>query len=71
MGVLDHGFIAIFDTQSQTLQNIHVISQKQYHYLTIYKCWELSGFTEKRLEWCFCDLDEKLSLKEVYEAAGS
>ena len=71
MGVRDRDFIAIFNTESQTLQDIHFISQKQYDYLAIYKHWELSGFTEKALEWSFCDLDEKLSLKEVYEAAGS
>ena len=71
MGVRDRDFIAIFNTESQTLQDIHFISQKQYDYLAIYKHWELSGFTEKALEWSFCDLDEKSSLKEVYEAAGS
>lgn len=74
MGVLDHGFIAIFDTESQTLQNIHVISQKQYHYLESYKDWELSGFTEKSLEWGmlhYLDHIDKSSIKDVYEAAGS
>ena len=71
MGVRDRDFIAIFNTESQALQDIHFISQKQYDYLAIYKHWELSGFTEKALEWSFCDRDEKLSLKEVYEAAGS
>ena len=71
MGVRDRDFIAIFNTESQTLQDIHFISQKQYDYLAIYKHWELSGFTEKALEWSFCYINEKLSLKEVYEAAGS
>lgn len=53
MGVRDRDFIAIFNTESQTLQDIHFISQKQYDYLAIYKHWELSGFTEKNSRMVF------------------
>lgn len=71
-GVFDYGFVAIFDKESQTIQNIRAIEEGKYNYLHEYKHWEASGFTERQLQWCSFNRNkniEKTSIKEVYEGA--
>ncbi len=70
-GVFDYGFVATFDFERKTIQNIHPISEKRYHYLQNYKYWEIQGFAEKTLEWSSLKSlkqIKKTSIKEVYKA---
>lgn len=73
-GIFDHGFVAILDEKSQTIQNMKVIEERRYDKLHDYKAWEASGFTEKQFQelWPFkrTKLIRKTSIKKVYEAAG-
>ncbi|MDD6085830.1 MAG: hypothetical protein PUB76_07655 [Oscillospiraceae bacterium] len=68
--MFDHGFVAIFNTENQRLENIHYIERKQYEYLSNYKQWEMSGFTEKSLKWSPLKSLKQInstSIKEIYE----
>ena len=69
-GVLEYGFVAIFDRENQRITNIHPIDEKEYTYLCAHKSWEIRGFTEKSLEWNYILKDLKnikeISIKEVY-----
>lgn len=73
-GILDYGFAGIFNHEKQTIENIRKIGD-EYGYLHAYKCWELSGFTEKSLEWNYTlkKLTEikKTSIKEVYDNSAT
>lgn len=73
-GVFDYGFVAIFDVETQAICNIKAIDIKEYDYLRNYKYWEMSGFTEKSLEWSplkTLDNIEKTSIKEIFETYGN
>lgn len=69
-GILDYGFAGIFIHEKQTIENIRKIGD-DYGYLHAYKRWELSGFTEKSLEWnSRLNKLKKItpvSIKEVYD----
>ena len=70
--VFDYRFVAIFDEKSQTIQNIRAVDESKYKYLREYKDWEARGFTERQLQLCSFGRNkniEKISIKEVYEAA--
>lgn len=49
--VFEKGFVAVFDEAEQKLADMRFPDRETYNYLTAYKAWELSGFTEKALEW--------------------
>lgn len=70
-GIIDYGFVAIFDRENKTITDIKKLDYKTHEYLEAYKSWELSGFTEKDLESNFIlsELPEvkKTSLKEEFE----
>ena len=69
--MFDYGFVAVFDTESKAVKNIRAIDRKQHDYLSDYKHWELSGFTEKSLKWSSLKLLEHIdrtSIKEVYKS---
>ena len=58
------------------IQNIRAIDKNQYDYLSGYKHWEITGFTEKSFECSWLKYlapkhINKTSIKEVYEAFGS
>ena len=68
--MFDHGFVAVFNTETQKLEDIHYIERKQYDYLSNYKQWQMSGFTEKSLKWNPLKSLEHVNstiIKEVYE----
>lgn len=52
------------------IDNIRVLDE-DYEYLNAYKNWELSGFTNKSLEWNYQlkDLEEiqPITIKEVFD----
>ncbi|MDE6780008.1 MAG: hypothetical protein K2J40_00920 [Ruminococcus sp.] len=70
IGIFDYGFAGVFDYEKQIIDNIRVID-KGYGYLKGYKDWELSGFTDKSLEWNYSlkDLEEikPITIREVFE----
>ena len=72
--VIDYGFVGIFDEASSKIINIRMLDKEDQEYLNAYKSWELSGFTEKSLEWN--DTLKKLekiipvSIKEVHRNGG-
>lgn len=69
-GMFEHGFVATLDTKNKTIENMSAIEEKQYNYLLNYKHWEMSGFTERALEWSPLKSQghiDRISIKEVYE----
>lgn len=75
-GINNVFFVAVLDAESQTIQNIRAIDKNQYDYLSGYKHWEITGFTEKSFECSWLKYlapkhINKTSIKEVYEAFGS
>lgn len=70
-GIMDHGFVGIFDQEKLSIVNIVCIPYNEHEYLEAYKSWETKGFTEKALEWNYIlkDLKEirKITIKEIYD----
>lgn len=69
-GVLDYGFVAIFDEEKLIIDNIRKVDNG-YGYLYAYKNWELMGFTDKALEWNYSlkELDKipPITIKETFD----
>lgn len=66
-GVLDYGFIA--QLADDALTGFKPLPDERYYYLWSYKTWQLSGFTEKKLEWSPIKLyaeRPQISLEEAY-----
>ena len=67
-GVYDYGFIGkLLDDK---IIEIKKIDKKRYDYISAYKSWEDTGFTDKALEWSRLKLEEKIeniSLTEIYK----
>ncbi len=69
-GIFDYGFAAIFDEEKLIIDNIRIIDEN-YGYLKAYKDWEISGFTDKSLEWNYnlknLEKITPISIREVYD----
>lgn len=74
-GVFDYGFAAVFDEEKLMITNIHALNRTDYKYVYAYKKWELSGFTDRSLEWndTLNELEAitPISIKEIFENANS
>ncbi len=74
-GIIDYGFVAVFDRENKSITDIRKLDYKTYEYLEAYESWERDGFTEKGLESNFIlsELPEvkKTSLKEEFEKRSS
>ncbi|MBE6572666.1 MAG: hypothetical protein E7656_10500 [Ruminococcaceae bacterium] len=67
-GVFDYAFVGRYEDAE--IKNIKKINEDTFDYLLWYKRWELSGFTEKNLEYSplkKLDHIEKTSIKQVFE----
>lgn len=67
-GVSDYGFIG--KVIGENISEIKRLTQDTYDYVSAYKSWEMTGFTERALEWSrIREYSEKpsVSLKQVYD----
>lgn len=70
-GVFDYGFAAVFDEEKLMITDIHILNKVDYEYVYAYKKWELSGFTDKSLEWNYTlnklEKITPITIKDIFE----
>ncbi len=73
-GIIDYGFVAIFDRENKSITDIKKLDYKTHEFLEAYESWARDGFTEKGLKSNFIlsELPEvkKTTLKEEFEKRG-